>query len=399
MATHNILNKIKVLDAYPKVNEDFFTKTMSGGIITIVSSVVMILLFLSELRLYLITNTHHELTVDTSRGEQISINVDVTFPKIPCSWLSLDAMDISGELHLDVDHDIYKQRIGANGVPVTEAVKHDVHSTKKVVVDEVKNVTCGPCYGAEMMEGQCCNTCDEVRAAYRKKGWALTNVDHIEVCKHDSYLQSIKEELGEGCRMWGRLDVNKVAGNFHFAPGRSYQQGNMHVHDLAPFDGLNMDFTHTVNVLSFGQSYPGKKDPLNGVTVVQKPATPKKTEAGGPTAAPQITTGMFQYFLKVVPTIFTDVSNSTISTNQFSVTENYRESQAASGRSLPGVFFFYDLSPIKVKIVEKKSSALHFLTNVCAIVGGVFTVSGIIDAFVYHGENLIRKKMELGKLM
>lgn len=27
---------------------------------------------------------------------------DVEFPRMPCSWLSLDAMDISGEMHLDV---------------------------------------------------------------------------------------------------------------------------------------------------------------------------------------------------------------------------------------------------------------------------------------------------------
>jgi hypothetical protein len=33
---------------------------------------------------------------------------------------------------------------------------------------------------------------------------------------------------------------------------------------------------------------------------------------------------------------------------QFSVTEHFREMEVASGRSLPGVFFFYDLSPIKV---------------------------------------------------
>lgn len=45
-----VLNKLKALDAYPKINEDFFTKTMSGGVITIVSSVVMVLLFLSEFR-------------------------------------------------------------------------------------------------------------------------------------------------------------------------------------------------------------------------------------------------------------------------------------------------------------------------------------------------------------
>ena len=28
--------------------------------------------------------------------------VDMTFPYMPCSWLSLDTMDISGDLHLDV---------------------------------------------------------------------------------------------------------------------------------------------------------------------------------------------------------------------------------------------------------------------------------------------------------
>lgn len=100
------LNKLKALDAYPKINEDFFTKTFSGGIITIVASVVMGLLFLSELSkccislmmalascnlallqalkwlmqclpagLFLSGKTVHELSVDVARGERISINV------------------------------------------------------------------------------------------------------------------------------------------------------------------------------------------------------------------------------------------------------------------------------------------------------------------------------------
>eukprot|EP01018_Ginkgo_biloba_P038298 Gb_08540 [translate_table: standard] len=37
------------LDAYPKINEDFYSRTLSGGVITIVSSVVMVLLFFTEL--------------------------------------------------------------------------------------------------------------------------------------------------------------------------------------------------------------------------------------------------------------------------------------------------------------------------------------------------------------
>lgn len=44
-----MLSKLKNLDAYPKVNEDFFTRTYSGGVITVVSSLVMLCLFISEL--------------------------------------------------------------------------------------------------------------------------------------------------------------------------------------------------------------------------------------------------------------------------------------------------------------------------------------------------------------
>ena len=34
-------------------------------------------------------------------------------------------------------------------------------------------------------------------------------------------------ENGEGCRLEGHLEVNKVAGNFHIAPGISFQQNHM----------------------------------------------------------------------------------------------------------------------------------------------------------------------------
>ncbi|KAJ1392058.1 Endoplasmic reticulum vesicle transporter, C-terminal [Sesbania bispinosa] len=102
-------------------------------------------------------------------------------------------------------------------------------------------------------------------------------------------------------------------------------------------------------------------------------------------------------FKWVVPTVYTDVSGNTIQSNQFSVTEHFRTGDVGRLQSLPGVFFFYDLSPIKVTFTEEHVSFLHFLTNVCAIVGGVFTVSGILDSFIYHGQKAIKKKMELGK--
>lgn len=49
----NLMTRIRSLDAYPKINEDFYSRTLSGGVITLASSIVMLLLFVSELSLYL----------------------------------------------------------------------------------------------------------------------------------------------------------------------------------------------------------------------------------------------------------------------------------------------------------------------------------------------------------
>lgn len=43
-----------------------------------------------------------------------------------------------------------------------------------------------------------------------------------------------------------------------------------------------------------------------------------------------------------------------------------------------GVFFFFDVSPIRVRIEETSQSFAHFLTGCCAIIGGVFTVNTVV---------------------
>lgn len=51
----------------------------------------------------------------------------------------------------------------------------------------------------------------QVRQAYQTKGWVLNNLSGIEQCKDDGYLNSIKEQEGEGCHIWGQLTVSAVA--------------------------------------------------------------------------------------------------------------------------------------------------------------------------------------------
>ncbi|KAJ6822769.1 endoplasmic reticulum-Golgi intermediate compartment protein 3-like [Iris pallida] len=44
-----VLGKLRNLDAYPKINEDFYNRTLSDGIITIASTIVIFFLFISEI--------------------------------------------------------------------------------------------------------------------------------------------------------------------------------------------------------------------------------------------------------------------------------------------------------------------------------------------------------------
>lgn len=39
---------------------------------------------------------------------------------------------------------------------------------------------CGSCYGGSPPASGCCNTCEEVREAYVRRGWSFVNPDSIE---------------------------------------------------------------------------------------------------------------------------------------------------------------------------------------------------------------------------
>jgi len=69
---------------------------------------------------------------------------------------------------------------------------------------------CGSCYGASAPESGCCNSCEEVRQAYVRKGWSFNDPQGIEQCRDEGWLDKMKEQNTEGCRMAGRVKVNKV---------------------------------------------------------------------------------------------------------------------------------------------------------------------------------------------
>ncbi|CAG8484356.1 3887_t:CDS:2 [Funneliformis caledonium] len=380
----SVLSKFQSFDAYAKTLDDFRVKTYYGAALTIISAILICILLWSEFSDYRTPEMKPQLVVDKSRKQRLEININITFPHVPCYLLSVDVMDIAGETQNDLAHDIYKTRIDGDGNQIHVEKAQDLGDHTKELHKILNDTTtqdsdepyCGSCYGGEAPESGCCNTCEEVREAYIKKGWSFNDVDSINQCVKEGWKEKVQAQSKEGCNVAGSVRVNKVAGNFHLAPGKSFQQNNIHVHDLQPFlsDSVNHDFTHEIHHLSFGPKVQGVVNPLDGIGRI----------------------------VSQVSTQFHFLNQTTIYTNQYSVTQYERDltGKDTSGHvhshqgGLPGVFFNYDISPMLIINREERKSFTHFLTGVCAIIGGIFTVAGILDGFIYNAEKTFKKKIE-----
>lgn len=321
------------------------------------------------------------------------------------------------------------------------------HSTTDVAT-HLDPEYCGPCYGppppSSVTKAGCCNTCEEVREAYASVSWAFGRGDGVEQCEREHYGERLDEQRHEGCRIEGSLRVNKVVGNFHIAPGRSFSNGNMHVHDLnnyfdTPIPGGHT-FTHKIHQLRFGPQVP---ETVNQNIGSQAWTNHHLNPLDDTDQATDEAAYNYMYFVKVVSTSYlpigakksilgVDTSDVTplgshginddgsLETHQYSVTshkrslgggtdqqEGHKERLHARG-GIPGVFFSYvsfsifvvndhcshsqDISPMKViNREERTKSFVGFLTGICAVIGGTLTVAAAIDRGVYEGASRIKK--------
>ncbi|KAL2476256.1 Protein disulfide-isomerase 5-3 [Abeliophyllum distichum] len=189
--------------------------------------------------------------------------------------------------------------------------------------------------------------------------------------------------LTGGCRIEGFVRVKKVPGNLIIS-ARSASHS---------FDASQMNMSHVISHFSFGKKISprvmsdmkqvlpylgGSHDRLNGMPYISNPSDSNANVT-------------IEHYLQVVKT--------EVMTRSYKLVEDYEytaHSSLAHSLDIPVAKFHFELSPMQVLITENSKSFSHFITNVCAIIGGVFTVAGILDA-VLHNTMRLMKKVELGK--
>ncbi|XP_054282763.1 endoplasmic reticulum-Golgi intermediate compartment protein 3-like [Macrosteles quadrilineatus] len=378
------IETLKQLDAYSKPIEDFRVKTVSGGTASILCWLVIAILLSKRVYEFAFnTETVEMIVVDTSSGSKLQINIDIVVPAVSCDYLALDAMDSSGEQHLHIEHSIFKRRLDLAGNPIEDPKKEEKLGTHKSQNDTaIALPKCGSCYGAENPERNitCCNTCEDVKKAYELKRWSLVEIDKVEQCRSTQDAEKVARALKEGCQIYGYLEVNRVGGSFHVAPGQSFSVNHVHVHDVQPFSSSAFNTSHIIRHLSFGKTKLAGVNPLdNSRSIATEGAV------------------MYQYYIKIVPTKRFHKDGMVLYSNQFSVTKHSKVVSPGSGDSgMPGIFFSYELSALMVKISDKVIPWSHFLNDCCSCIGGVFIVFMLLDSFFYRSV-VLWKKMEIGK--
>ncbi|KAI0004570.1 Sec1-like protein [Russula compacta] len=409
MPAKGLFGGLKAMDAFGKTMEDVKVRTRTGAFLTLLSAAIILSFTVIEFLDYRRIGIDTSVVVDRSRGEKLTVHLNVTFPRVPCYLLSLDLMDISGELQRDISHDVIKTRLTAGGIPVPGSQVGELRNDIDKINEQRTDGYCGSCYGGTPADGEggCCNSCDAVREAYTRKGWSFGNPGGIEQCIQEHWADRVQEQASEGCNVAGLLRVNKVVGNINLSPGRSFQAAQHRIYELVPYlknDGNRHDFSHSIHYMYFTADDEAdefkaqvSKEMRERLGIYQHPLY-EHTEK---TSKAQY---MFQYFLKVVPTQFRTLDGHVVNSHQYSVSHFERDLMTGIAgntneglqiqhgvNGLPGVFFSYEISPILVAHRETRQSFAHFLTSTCAIVGGVLTVASILDSALFATQRSFKK--------
>ncbi len=173
------MDLLKKFDFFQKYVEHVeIKKSVKGG--AIFSLFLLLITVLSCIELYAFTLGDpivKPFVSTTKRGEAVRVNLNISIHEIPCEALTLDYQDVTGLQVTNVQQTIFKLDLNSDGYVIDPVKYNEVKkATNKNFYPpsfnwKIFDTGVSSCYGAEMIEGQVCKTCEDVKRVYRQRQW------------------------------------------------------------------------------------------------------------------------------------------------------------------------------------------------------------------------------------
>lgn len=197
----------------------------------------------------------------------------------------------------------------------------------------------------------------------------------------------------KGCRIEGYVMLARVPGQLIIRPHSTGAQ----------FDTGLVNMSHSISHLSFGirdalQTQPLKLGDMDGAYADMLGSASHADKrwlmevsslmAGNTRYTSETEHVTHEHYLKVVSTDYRPIAGKTYQTYEYATNTNqYKEPDKT-----PTVRIHYDLSPLRVVSKEVRKSFFEWFTSMCAIVGGVYTFSSLVENTVNTVSKVVNKK-------
>lgn len=215
---------------------------------------------------------------------------------------------------------------------------------------------------------------DDQAESDEEKGW-LNKVKRQRQRLHHSWVDTDHP----GCNIAGHLLLDRVPGNFHI-------QARSPHHDLVPH---MTNVSHVVHHLSIGEPV-AERLIEQGKVGLPSDVKEKLKPMNGNVYVTRNLHEAYHHYLKVITTNIDGLRFGKRTLRAYQVLQN---SQLSLYRHdvIPEAKFIYDLSPIAVSYRTTSRHWYDYLTSVLAIIGGTFTMVGLLESSVYATVNRKRR--------
>jgi len=365
------------LDSFVKHRHDLRSRSAIGGIITIISTISAVALFIAQIIIYVRGMTLHSLHLSESSSTpllppeigginakpymhdkvgKMPLTILVTFPHLSCSELDFtmnEASLSSGALvkthgrqsiilRLPKARELNAMNEASNGE------KFDTRSMPSSFGDDRKGCTVSGSFRIPHVAG-------DFTITITRKAWSAAT----------------------STLLFGILDISDIFGR------SSYEKPPR----------LQFNMSHYIHKVQFGKAYKGRTGTITGSGELKtNPLTNKwhivDNKFGG--------IFLQQIQVRLIPTIYRKFFTQQ-SAYQMSVVDHTVQPETLVGQGtqmLPGVAVNYDFSPLAVHHVEMRDNIVVFLGSLVSIVGGVFVTVSLVAGCFMNTAAAVAKKLD-----